>query len=245
MHIRELHSLLDELYPDLEDPSYNGLQVAAAENITSIATAVSADLATIVAAASMGANALIVHHGLFWRRDDPRPVGILGERLKLLFKHQIALFGYHLPMDAHRTVGNNWPVAYELGLQDCAPFGPSGIGVVGEGLGREPSVWLKHIKEVYSSPLRIAPGKDGKLRRIAIVSGGGHRYLEQAIRCGCDMLITGCADEPQWHLAKESGCWMVSVGHAASERIGPRLLASWVQGEWGLQTRFIPDENPF
>lgn len=245
MHIEDLQALLGEIYPDMEDPSYNGLQVMGATQITSVATAVSADLATIRKAAELGASALIVHHGLFWRKSDPRIISTTGERVRLLLQHQIALFGIHLPMDKHHTLGNNWPVAHELGLQDCTAFGPADIGVVGDGLPRDAAVWLQRIQELYGVSPRVAPGAAGKISRIAIVSGGGNRYLEDAVHSKCDMLITGCADEPQWHLARESGCWMVAVGHAASERIGPRLLANWLQGQIGVPTRFIADDNPF
>lgn len=248
MQRSELHHLLEALYPPVPgDAALYGLQVEGQASIQRVATAVSADLKTIEAAIEGGSQALIVHHGLFWEKAVPPIQGVLRQRLIALLKNEINLWAFHLPMDLHREVGNNWNAAKELHLKELQPFGlyaNTFIGVVGEGSATSPLDWKEKLKQYYRNEIRHASGGNRLIQRIAIVSGGGHRSLEEAHAKGCQALVTGLCDEPQWALAAELGVDLFAVGHAASERIGPKALAQWLSQK-GIPSQFLADANPF
>jgi dinuclear metal center YbgI/SA1388 family protein len=246
--LTQLVQTCNQLYPACADVSFNGLQIEGQPHLSRVATAVSADLLTIEKAIQADCQALIVHHGLFWERSNPCLVGYLGQRVRRLMEAQISLLAYHLPMDLHPDVGNNWSAARELGMQDLEPFGSQGslqIGVAGH-IVPTPAVRLLAILEnYYGQPLRHAPASADLISQVAILSGGGHRWIEEAAARGCQALITGTADEPQWHLARELGIHLFAVGHAASERIGPRHLARWLPDHLPIEAIFLQDDNPF
>jgi dinuclear metal center YbgI/SA1388 family protein len=246
--LTQLVQTCNQLYPDCPDASLNGLQLEGQSHVARIATAVSADSRTIQAAIQAGCQALIVHHGLFWDRSPIRIVGPMAKRVRLLMEAQLSLLAYHLPMDLHPQIGNNWKAARDLGLAQLEPFGSSQglrIGVVGEMAAASPTHLLECLQGYYGNVPRHAPAQIERITRVAILSGGGHRWLEEAAEAGCQALITGTVDEPQWHQARELGVHLFALGHAATERVGPRALARWLSEQTPCEAIFIEDDNPF
>ncbi len=237
--LQELIARLDGIYRpcDFNDFCPNGLQVTGKEEIEKIATGVSASLATIEAAIEAGADALIVHHGLFWNASSPVLKGPQYEKIRRLMEARCSLLAYHLPMDAHQDVGNNWPAAADLGLRDLEPF--CEFGVMGKMAAKDREALVRQVEGYYEHPAHAALGGPDQIERVAILSGGGHKTLAQAADLGLDCLITGSFDEPQWHMAFEEGIHFLAMGHSATERVGPRLLADQ------LEAQFIDVKNPF
>lgn len=249
MDLTDFVNHLDQLYTAHEFKDYgpNGLQVEGKRKVKKVACSVSASYSAIEHAIKWGADALVVHHGLFWDKSPCVVKGRLKSRLKLAFDYELSILAYHLPMDAHLTLGNNWPVINRLGWRDAKSFGE----VMGRSIGvrahLEPMAqanFLHLIESFYSSPIRTAGHKD-TIQTAAVVSGGAHSFFKQATELGIDAFITGSADEPVWDEAWENNCLFVSVGHSASERVGPRLLSEYIQCQLGLESRFIEDTNPF
>jgi dinuclear metal center YbgI/SA1388 family protein len=250
LSLSELNTYLDDLLqPALfQDYCPNGLQVEGKETITSIATAVSASLETIEAAIEAGVDALIVHHGLFWK-GDPYPVtGTRKKKLSLLLKAGLSLFAYHLPLDAHKNLGNNWTVAQDLNWHNCVPFGEfngSYIGVQGQTEEVSLEDLTQKLEGYYEHKAHVAPGGSHRIRKIALISGGAHKEISEAATQGIDAFITGSFDEPIWHIAKEEGVHFIALGHSATERVGPRALGKHISKELKLKFTFIDIENPF
>lgn len=246
--LTQLVQTCNQLYPDCSDVSPNGLQVEGQAHVARIATAVSADQKTIHAAIQAGCQALIVHHGLLWERSPMRLVGPMAQRVRLLMEANISLLAYHLPMDLQPQIGNNWKAALDLGLAQLTPFGSSNglrIGVVGECAAASPEQWRQQLQQYYGNTARHAPADVQNITRVAILSGGGHRWIEEAAEAGCQALVTGTVDEPQWHQARELGVHLFALGHAATERIGPRALARWLSEQTPCEAIFLEDDNPF
>lgn len=244
--LAELDNLLQ---PELfKDYCPNGMQVEGKQEIRSIGTAVSASLATIEAACEAGVDALFVHHGLFWKGDDYRIIGTKQKKLRLLMDAGISLFAYHLPLDAHSDVGNNWRVAADLKWTNCEPFGEfngTNIGVIGS-MERSSATQLKStLEKYYDHPAHYAPGGEKEISRVALISGGAHKAIEEAAGAGADAFITGSFDEPIWHLAQEEGIHFYAMGHSATERIGPLAIGEYLEKQLGVSTQFIEIPNPF
>lgn len=225
----------------------NGLQVEGRQEVRRIVSGVTASRAFIEAAAAAGADALFVHHGLFWRGQDGRVTGWMKQRLALLLRHDINLFAYHLPLDAHPELGNNAQFGRQLGLRADARFGQQDLGFIG---GREDGgAWSAgelagHVERVLGHRV-VAVGGDGRaLRRIAWCTGGAQGSFEAAIAAGADAYITGEISEPQAHYARECGVAFLACGHHASERYGAPAVAGHVAGQCGLEHQFIDIENP-
>jgi dinuclear metal center YbgI/SA1388 family protein len=231
------------------DKCHNGLQVEGRREVRSVATAVTASLDSIEAAVAAGADALIVHHGLFWEGWPGRITGTLHQKVELLIKHRISLLAYHLPLDAHRELGNNWVAAGALGLVELAPFGDyNGMAIGVRGRLPEPllqTAWVSRVEAYYGQKGRAALFGPERITSTAIISGGAHRYQEEAIEAGLDGFITGTGDAPNWLLSKEHQRLFLAMGHEATERIGVRALAVHLQTQCGLETRFLPDSNTF
>lgn len=222
----------------------NGLQIEGKPLVKRIGCAVTASLHVIEQAREEGIDALVVHHGLYWKRESPLPVGILGKRLRTLIAGEISLLAYHLPMDAHPEIGNNWKAAEELGFQECRPFA-GGLGVAGVVPSASIDGWIEKLEGYYHHPVRHAPGGAEEIRRIGLVSGGAHRMIDEAVEAGLDLFITGTADEPTWHIAREGGIHLCAVGHFNSERVGPRALAEWLRQHTSCEILFLDEVNPF
>lgn len=227
-----------------EDVALNGRQVAGSGPITMIATAVTSSLNVLQKAIAVGANCLIAHHGLFIKGRVEPIEGALRTKLALLLQHNIHLYTYHLPIDAHRECGNVYPIAAALGLVNLEPFA-NGIGVIGEHVGIHPEALYRQLSALWNcqgSQVRVS---DKPLKRIALVTGSGHRFLPEAIRAKVDCFITGTADEPVWHQAHEEGITFFAFGHAATEETGVRLLGAHLADKFHLQHEFIHEYNPY
>ena len=224
----------------------NGLQVEGDREIKLIVSGVTASRALIEAAIAAQADAIFVHHGLFWRGQDGRITGWMRDRLRLLLNHGIHLFAYHLPLDAHPEWGNNAQLGKVLGLHTEGRFGEQDLGFMGSGTDTwaGPQALADHVAAVLGRPVTCVgtPGKE--VRRVAWCTGGAQNYFEAAIAQGVDAFITGEISEPQAHLARETGVAFLACGHHASERYGAPAVAGRVAKDLGLEHRFIDIDNP-
>lgn len=242
-----LNTLLD--VGKFKDYGPNGVQVEGKPEVRKLVSGVTASHAFIEAAVAEQADAVLVHHGLFWRGHDGRLTGWLKRRVELLMAHQITLFAYHLPLDAHARLGNNAQLGVRLGLAFDSHFGEQNLGFI--GAGAEPggpstlSAWVARVTERLGRAPVVAPGNaDRPLRRIAWCTGGAQGYFESAITAGADLFITGEISEPQAHLARETGVSFLACGHHATERYGAPALAADVSAQFGLEHLFIDIDNP-
>lgn len=249
----QLHALcqhLDILLSSsaINDACPNGLQIEGRGEVKKVATAVSASLATIEAAVQEGVDALIVHHGLFWRGDSYVIKGTKSKKLALLFKHDMSLLAYHLPLDMHPTLGNNWKAALDLGWEDLQPFGfynGAFIGVKGRVPLQSREAFKVKLEAYYEHAAVCAWGGPSSIETAALISGGAYKQIGEAAREKVDAFITGNFDEPAWHDAYEENVNFLALGHSATERIGPRALSRYIQEEWNVPSIFIDVENPF
>ena len=238
-----------EMQPErFKDYGPNGLQVEGRERIGQIVSGVTASRALIEAAIAEGADAIFVHHGLFWRGQDGTVTGWMKERLRLLLTHEINLLAYHLPLDAHPVLGNNAQLGRVLGLQARGRFGEQDLGFIGSrGDGQsfaDAQALAGHVEAVLKRPV-VAVGQAQKaIKSIAWCSGGAQGYFEAAIAAGAQAFITGEISEPQAHLARECGVAFLACGHHATERYGAPAMAAHVAACLGVAHRFIDIDNP-
>ena len=229
-----------DAYPDYGPM---GLQVLGADDVTKIACGVSASRDLFAAAGEAGAQLLLVHHGLFWDKESRVVDRLLAGRLQVLFDYGLTLAGYHLALDAHPEIGNNALLAAELGVQTDRRFTLWGYG----GNLAAPTAMSDFSALVQEKldrmPLVFSYGPE-EIRRVAILTGGAARYVEQAAAEGYHCFVTGEADEPTKHAAKEAGIHFVAGGHYATETLGVRALAAKLADEFGLQWEFIDLPNP-
>lgn len=226
----------------------NGIQVEGNETIHQAACAVSCSLNVIKEAAARGADLLIVHHGIFWNRDNPVISGVKKEKLKLLLSSGISLLAYHLPLDAHREVGNNWKAALDLGWSDLEPFysiNGQFIGVKGRFKELAVADFQSALERYYGQKAVVALGGKKVVGSAALISGGAYKQIGDAAKEGVDCFITGNFDEPAWHDAHEQGINFFSLGHASTEKVGVRALADYLTSVHRLKTTFIDEFNPF
>lgn len=226
----------------------NGLQVEGRASVGKIVSGVTASRALIEAAIAAQADAIFVHHGLFWRGQDGRITGWMKQRLALLLAHDINLFAYHLPLDAHPELGNNAQLGLRLGLQAKARFGEQDLGFVGQRVDgadfATAEALAEHLEFTLNRPVALIDGAQRAIKNIAWCSGGAQSYLEAAIAAGADAFITGEISEPQAHLARECGVAFLACGHHASERYGAPAVAAHVAAQCGLLHEFIDIDNP-
>jgi dinuclear metal center YbgI/SA1388 family protein len=250
IRLQEFFEYLTQLLPSdkIADGCPNGLQVEGKASIKRAATAVSANLATIESAAERGVDALIVHHGLFWQRDSYVIEGIKRKKIKLLLEHEISLFAYHLPLDLHQEIGNNWLAAKELGWGDLQPFGYMNgipIGVQGKLPAVSRQDFQAQLERYYDHPAASALGGKELVSSAALISGGAYKSLSDAVQAGVDCFITGNFDEPAWNQAFEEKINFFALGHSATERVGPKALGQRIKKDLGLACEFIDIPNPF
>jgi dinuclear metal center YbgI/SA1388 family protein len=232
-----------------EDYGPNGLQVPGKREVAAIASGVSASAELFTLAAAERADLLIVHHGLFWG-SDPGPIDIaLKRRLQILFDADIALAAYHLPLDAHPEIGNNALLASALGASQREPFAlhhGEPIGCIaqlpGEGLGAQ-ELFARVGEITAREPLVFASGP-ARVRRLAIVSGAGSDYLQQAADAGAEALLTGEPAERAMSHARERGLHFIAAGHYATETLGVRALGEHLAARFGLRHVFLDVPNP-
>ncbi len=235
-----------------KDYGPNGLQVEGRAEVAKIVSGVTASRALIEAAIAAGAGAIFVHHGLFWRGQDGRVTGWMKQRLAPLLAHDINLYAYHLPLDAHPELGNNAQLGLKLGLKSDARFGEHDLGFVGEradgGAFESAQALATHVQAALGRSVVLVPGDAGRaprpVKRIAWCTGGAQGYFEGAIAAGVDVFITGEISEPQAHYARECGVAFLACGHHATERYGAPAVAAHVAAQLGLAHEFIDIDNP-
>ncbi|MEP6964231.1 MAG: Nif3-like dinuclear metal center hexameric protein [Polaromonas sp.] len=231
-----------------KDYGPNGLQVEGRAEIRNIVSGVTASLALIEAAIAARADAIFVHHGLFWRGQDGCVRGWMKQRLALLLAHDINLFAYHLPLDAHPELGNNAQLGLRLGLQASARFGEQDLGFLGGrtdgGAFANAADLAAHVEKVLNRPVVQVGRSQSAIKKIAWCSGGAQGYFESAIAAGADAFITGEISEPQAHYAREMGVAFLACGHHASERYGAPAVAAQMAAQFGLTHQFIDIDNP-
>jgi dinuclear metal center YbgI/SA1388 family protein len=239
-------SLNELLRPEgFKDYGPNGLQIEGRAEVRRIVSGVTASLAFIDAALTDGADALLVHHGLFWRGHDRRLTGWLKERVARLLKADVNLFAYHLPLDAHAELGNNAQLGLRLGLQADARFGEQDLGFIGPApADATADAFARRVAQALSRVPLLLPGDGRALRRVAWCTGGAQGSFEAAIEAGADLYLTGELSEPQAHLSRETGVAYLACGHHATERYGAPAVAEWLARRHGLQHRFIEIDNP-
>ena len=229
-----------------KDYGPNGLQVEGKSEIARIVSGVTASRALIEAAIAARADAIFVHHGLFWRGQDGRVTGWMRQRLQLLLAHDINLFAYHLPLDAHPELGNNAQLGRVLGFTADARFGEQDLGFAGPAAFADGQALADHVAQALGRPVTLAQPAAAQrpIRRVAWCTGGAQGYFESAIAAGADAFITGEISEPQAHLAREMGAVFIAAGHHATERYGAPTVAAQVAQQLGLGHEFIDIDNP-
>lgn len=242
-HLIEI--LNDLLHPELfKDYAPNGLQVEGKGEISRIVTAVSATQNVLDQALALKADALLVHHGWFWRGENPAVVATKYRRLKTLMSGEINLIAYHLPLDAHVTLGNNAQMAQLLAATDVAQSGENNFIWTGLVPPITVQALASHLeKSLKRSPL-VLGDQTKTVSRLAWCSGAAEDFFEEAIAMGADAYISGEATERTTHLAREMHVPFLVCGHHATERLGIKALNDWLCENHGLECIFIDDENP-
>ncbi|QAU12292.1 Nif3-like dinuclear metal center hexameric protein [Halorubrum sp. BOL3-1] len=252
MELSEYADRLDDrldtaAYADV-DASANGLQVGSDDaEIDRVAFAVDAARATIEAAADAGADLLVVHHGLSWGGIE-RVTGRAHDRIAALIENDLALYVSHLPLDGHPELGNASGVADEVGLVDREPFGEIGpvtVGTVGGAAEPRSAAAVRETLDGFegqpddeSSPTRVLDFGPNRIERVAVVTGSGADWLDEAVAAGADALITGEGKGKLYHEAREAGVTVFLAGHYATETFGVRALES-LSAEWGVETTYV------
>ncbi|MFG6463153.1 Nif3-like dinuclear metal center hexameric protein [Roseateles sp. DXS20W] len=227
-----------------KDYGPNGLQVEGRAEVYRLVCGVTASLALIDAAIEAGADAILVHHGLFWRGQDGRVTGWMKQRLARLIQHDINLFAYHLPLDAHPELGNNAQLGKRLGWAADGRFGDQDLGFTAAVAPTTLDAVAAQLRTLTGRDVTAVPGDGRPLRRVAWCTGGAQGYFEAAIAAGADVFITGEISEPQAHYASETGVAFIAAGHHATERYGVQGVGERVAAELGLDVHFIDVPNP-
>ncbi len=248
--LQDFCSHLDQLLDVAAFTDYgpNGLQVEGKQELRKIAVSVSASLEAIESAVKENADLLLVHHGLFWDRGSRCILGTMRKKLKLLLSNDISLVAYHLPLDAHREFGNNWRAALDLKWENLEPFGEYNgvqIGVKGTFPKMKREIFAKKLSEYYQHECTMAKGGPDEVSSAALVSGGSYRSINEAAQVGVDCFITGNYDEPAWHTAYEEKINFFSLGHAATEKVGPLALGEHLSTSLQLEWEYLDTINPF
>ncbi|WP_373777568.1 Nif3-like dinuclear metal center hexameric protein [Glaesserella sp.] len=249
-----LEHILDEKLNSkaVSDYAPNGLQVEGRQQIRKIITGVTATRPLIEQAIAKQADAIIVHHGYFWKNENPCIRGMKGKRIKQLLINDINLYGYHLPLDMHPELGNNALLAKHIGITSLQGLEdhPNSIPVFGE---LDTPISAQDLQQRLEKALRrhvilcdeFTDEYPQKLiKRVGICTGGGQGYIDLAYQKGCDAFISGEISEQTTHSAREQGIYYFACGHHATERDGIKALGEWLAQEYGLAVEFIDIDNP-
>ena len=248
--LREVVSLLEATLEPARFQDYcpNGLQVEGAARVRRIVTGVTASAALIDAAIARKADALLVHHGWFWKGEDPRITGMKRARLNKLLAHDISLLAYHLPLDAHPALGNNAQLAKQLDLVVDGTLEPGNPRSLGNTATLPQPVSAEdfrvHVERMLGRSPQVIAGGPVQIRRIGWCTGAAQDYIEKAIALGLDAFLSGEISEPTVHAAREGGIHYFACGHHATERYGVRALGEFVQERLGVPVEFVDIENP-
>lgn len=251
MNNLQLEKILNELLsPQLvKDYAPNGLQVEGKEEIKRIVTGVTASQALINKAVELNADALLVHHGYFWK-GEPEPIrGMKGNRIRTLIKNDINLFGYHLPLDIHPELGNNAELArlLEIDVEGGLEGHPQSVAMFGRlKTPLSGAEFSNKIHQVLNrEPLHIAPeANDKMIETVGWCTGGGQDFIELAVANGLDAFISGEISERTTYTAREMDIHYFAAGHHATERYGVKALGEWLAKEHGFDVEFIDIDNP-
>ncbi|PBP33700.1 Nif3-like dinuclear metal center hexameric protein [Pseudomonas syringae] len=231
----------------IQDYCPNGLQVEGRPQVMRIVSGVPASQALLDAAVDAQADLVLVHHGYFWKGENPCVVGMKQRRLKTLLKHDISLLAYHLPLDVHPEVGNNVQLARQLDITVEGPLDPENPRVVGLiGSLSEPMTARDFARRVQDAlgrePLLIEGSQ--MIRRVGWCTGGGQNYIDQAVLEGVDLFLSGEASEQTFHSARENDISFIAAGHHATERYGVQALGDYLARRFALEHIFIDCPNP-
>lgn len=231
----------------IQDYCPNGLQVEGRPQVMRIISGVTASQALLDAAVEAKADLVLVHHGYFWKGENPCVVGMKQRRLKTLLRHDISLLAYHLPLDVHAEVGNNVQLARQLELTVEGPLDPADSRVVGL-IGSlpepmHPRDFARRVQEVLGREPLLIEGSE-KIRRVGWCTGGGQSYIDRAIAAGVDLYISGEASEQTFHSARENNISFIAAGHHATERYGVQALGDYLARRFALEHVFIDCPNP-
>jgi dinuclear metal center YbgI/SA1388 family protein len=239
-----LNQLLDIAH--FRDYCPNGLQVEGRSEVRHLVSGVTASLDFIQAAVEAGADAVLVHHGYFWRGENPCLVGRKHRRIARLIAHDVGLLSYHLPLDSHPELGNNAQLALRLGLVETSRFGDQDIamrGTLSRGVSNVKELRMNIKRVLQREPLVI--GEDLKtVTHIAWCTGGAQDYFDEAVRLGVDAFITGEISERTVHDARECGVAFIAAGHHATERYGVQALGEHIAQKFGITHQFIDIDSP-
>ncbi|WP_093319467.1 Nif3-like dinuclear metal center hexameric protein [Thorsellia anophelis] len=229
---------------NFNDYAPNGLQVEGASEVRRIVTGVTASEALIDKAIELNADTLLVHHGYFWKGENPIITGMKKNRLAKLIKNDINLLAYHLPLDAHEEIGNNVQLANRFGIEILGEICP----LVLHGKFDHPLSW-QDLSERIDNALERKPlhsgGNVAKLiQTVAWCTGGGQGFIEQAAEFGVDAFISGEVSEKTIHIAREMGLHFFAAGHHATERYGIKALGEWLEQNYSLEVIFVDIDNP-
>lgn len=247
---QDLLAALEQLLsPQLfNDYCPNGLQVEGRAVIRRLVTGVTASQALLDAAVEAGADAVLVHHGWFWKSEDARVTGIKKRRLATVLAHDLNLLAYHLPLDAHPELGNNVQLAQRLGLVVTGPLAPQDRRVVGntgeltvpETAGR----FAARVRGVLGREVLHIGNPEAPVRTVGWCTGAAQGYIEQAVTAGVDLYLTGEVSEQTVHVARETGIQFLACGHHATERYGVQAVGDWAAARFGIEHRHIDIPNP-
>lgn len=223
----------------------NGLQVEGRAEVRRIATGVTASQQVLDAAIMWGADAILVHHGYFWRNEDAAITGIKKRRIAQLLRNDVSLLVYHLPLDAHPELGNNARLGKLLGIAEQGRFGEQNVACFGELASTQTlAQFAAQIGRSLQRTPQVIGDEAGNIRKVAWCSGGAQGYFEAAIAQGVDVFISGEASEQSFHLAQESGVAFIAAGHHATERLGIQALGEHLSVRFGLEHCFFDQDNP-
>ncbi|MBJ6612091.1 MAG: Nif3-like dinuclear metal center hexameric protein [Candidatus Thiothrix moscowensis] len=250
MNLYELETHINQLLNvgKFRDYAPNGLQVEGRAEVQTIVTGVTASQSLLDAAVEQDADAVLVHHGYFWKGESPVIRGMKKRRIATLLQHDISLFGYHLPLDAHPELGNNAQLARLLGIQVAGVMDERELQGVGNiGYLPEPQslqAFGQQVARVLGrEPLLIEAG-DKPVSKIAWCTGGGQGHIQQAFESGADAYLSGEISEHTVHFARENGIHYIAAGHHATERYGIRALGNYLAATFDLKHVFLDLDNP-
>lgn len=249
-HILE-NELSNILKPNsFKDYAPNGLQVQGKEEIRKIITGVTACQALIDAAIDKKADAILVHHGYFWKNESYVLTGMKYQRISRLIKNDINLFAYHLPLDAHVEFGNNAQLAKRFGLENLKPLQPwlslsESIGLVGNFSEPKTADDVKRIVEAaLNREVLLENVNDRQVLSVALCSGGAQGYIDQAADLQADLYLTGEISEQTTHIARERNIHFIAAGHHATERYGVMALGEHLAAKYDVEVEFVDIDNP-
>ncbi len=245
VNMNELAAYCNELLEieQFNDYCPNGLQIQGCESVDKIVTGVTACQALIDKAVQLQADCLLVHHGFFWKAETALLTGIKQRRIKSLLCNDINLLAYHLPLDAHKTLGNNVLLAQKLDIRIKHFFARNEIALLGTVIRQSGKTFGRHLSQVLNRQALHIPAKRS-IENVALCTGAAQSYIEQAIEAGADAFISGEVSENTWHIAQENNIHYFAAGHHATERYGIQALGEHLAAQFKLEHIFVDIYNP-